>query len=342
MFRCLFVFLWLALPASAGAKVWCGGTAAAPAKRLDIITSATGAAPYVNLAPDDAKGAWLVDYGATDSSVNRLGNLPATDPRWVGTDKKRMRLRNFDFPYVNGSQEVANLPRSISEAGVGIQHGVIGTDLLGRQTIEFHYENPRDQHMLVSSPGCILSNQGFFQILQAGYFGTKPEHYSMQGVNVPVVFAELRKADGTLAASKFPAQLDTGMADTVWSRTVYVNDALWTKIKTNEAISIGKLDVNQCNSSAKLEVWVLPGTQLQITDQAGYGLTKDPMFPAYYIVPLKQEPIDSPCGGIATRTTPAAMIGSSFLRSFGTIVVDPGAFTDGGAIWIRMPELPTP
>jgi hypothetical protein len=210
------VLLLLGSPASAGAKVWCSGTATAPAKQLEIMTSAAGAVPYVNLAPDDAKGAWLIDHGATETSVNRLGDLPATDSRWLGTEKKRMRLRNFDFPYASADHEVFNLPRAISEAGVGLQHGVIGTDLLSRQTIEFHYENPRNQHMLVSSPGCVLANQGFFQILKAGYFGMKPEHYSTQGMNVPVVFAEFRKADGTLAASKIPAQLDTGMADMVW------------------------------------------------------------------------------------------------------------------------------
>jgi hypothetical protein len=126
------------------------------------------------------------------------------------------------------------------------------------------------------------------------------------------------------------------------ARTVYVNDALWKKIKTSQAVPLGKLAVDQCNSSAKLEVWALPGIQLQIADQAGFGLTKDPMFPAYYIVPLKQEPVGSPRGGIATRTTPAAMLGSSFLRSFGTVVIDPGAFTSGGAVWIKMPDIPAP
>lgn len=338
MIRCSLALLLLSFSVSAGAKTWCTGTTAEPAKRLEILTSAAGAAPYVTLSPDDAKGAWLIDYGATASSVNRLGNLSASDPRWVGTDRKQMRLRRFDFPYESANQEVANLPRAISEDGVGLQHGVIGTDVLGKHTVELHYEDPREQHLLVSKPGCVLSDQGFFQILQAGYFGSKPDHHSVQGVNVPVVFTSFERADGTFSASKIPAQLDTGMADTVWPRTVYVNEALWTKINTAKAVRIGILGVNQCDGSTNLEVWALPDTQLQVTDQTGFWLTK---YPAHYIVPLKQIPVSSECGGIATMTTPAAQIGASFLRSFGTVVIDPAAFPNGGAVWIKMPQAPT-
>ena len=281
--RWLIALLLLPVSTTAGAKTWCGGTASEPARRLEMATSAAGAAPYVMLSPDDAKGAWLVDYGATASSVNRLGGLAPTDPRWVGTDMKRMRLRNFDFPYAGATTEVANLPRSVSEDGVGVQHGVVGTDLLAQRTVEFHYENPRDQHMLVSGPGCVLANQGFFQILQAGYFGARPQHYVAQGVNVPVVFTAFEKGDGTLSATVVPAQLDTGMAATVWPRTIYVNAALWAKIRTANAVQVGTLGVKQCTGSANLAAWVLPDTKLQITDQTGYWMTK---YPAFYVVPL--------------------------------------------------------
>ena len=337
--RWLTMLVLLLLGAPAAANTWCAGTASQPARRLEVTTSAAGAAPYVTLSPEDAEGAWLVDFGATASSVSRLGKLPASDPRWVGPDLKRIRLRNFDFPHASPTTEVLNLPRQISEDGVGVQHGVVGSDVLAQRAIEFHYEDPRDQHLLVSAPGCILANQGFFQILQAGYFGTKTQHYAAQGVNVPVVFAAFEYRDGTLAASLVPAQLDTGMADAVWPRTVYVNSALWAKIRTPGAVRVGTLEVTQCVGSASLPVWVLPDVKLQITDQTGYWMTK---YPAFYVVPLDPASASSPCRGIATMSVPAAQLGASFLRSFGTVVVDAGAFPTGGAVWIRMPQAPTP
>lgn len=330
----------LGTPSLAWAQTtWCPGSAEEPARRLEVMTSAAGAAPYVTLSPVGGEGAWLIDYGATASSANRLDHLPASDPRWVDASRTDLRLSGFDFPFSPPQQVVANLPRAISEDGVGLQQGVIGTDLLSHRTVEIHYERPEDQHLLVTNTSCLMAGRGFFLIRQAGYFGSKPEHFVTQGVNVPVVFIGFERADGIVSAARTPAQLDTGMADTVWPRTIYVNAALWRTIKTDGAVRQGQLSVKQCDGSANLEVWSLPASQLQVTDESGLWMTK---YPAFYVVPLAQLPGTSACGGIATMSAPAAQLGASFLRTFGTVVVDPAAYPDGGAVWIRMPQVPEP
>jgi hypothetical protein len=348
MMRCLpFCLLWLAVPiegARGQADTVCAGTPAEPARRLALKTGPAASAPYADLTVDGITGPWLLDYGATATSVSHHGPLDPRDPRWTGPAHEKLRLSGFSMPFAGtGPREFWYYPRDMRLPGVGVQRGVVGTDIFKDVTAEFHFEDAGDAHVLFSRGRCVAP-AGFWRISQEGYFGTRPRVRAPYIPNVPVVFIEFEAFDGTLAGARAFAQLDPGFDDLIWRYSVGVNERLFTRLESlaPAPVKVGEIPTRNCgNQDVRRPVYVLPGQRLRIEDEHQGWMTK---FEAIYIIRIEDEPPGT-CNGIGTMPEPAAVLGASFLRAFGTTVIVPEARRDAngfsiGEMWIRMPRQP--
>src|SRR5687768_8137157 len=104
------------VPGTAWAQVRCPGT------RLDVLAPPISSEPYVQLQIGQRTGPFLIDYAATESSVE-----PAI---WGPSSGGSMSLSGPAWPGVPGTNTYRTLARNVRYRGVGQQHGVIGTDIL--------------------------------------------------------------------------------------------------------------------------------------------------------------------------------------------------------------------
>ena len=123
----LLASLTIATEPSGAEITICGGIPEA------IDTSLSGE-PFANLELGGRRGFFLIDTGGTDSLVDmqRYGRSVAA----------KISLTGFSIPSVwDGIFTAADLHSFSNPAGGG-ELGVVGTDLLSRLSIEFHYEQP--------------------------------------------------------------------------------------------------------------------------------------------------------------------------------------------------------
>jgi hypothetical protein len=334
----LLAFLVAVRPAALYAQLVCPGTAQQPARQLSVRTAPGGSAPYVDLGLAGVSGPWLIDYGATASSISHHSS-PAPAP---GTQVSRA---GFTMPFANpGAQNFWYYPRDIRVPGVGVQRGVVGTDLLKDMIGEFHYENAHAVSVAFSNTPCPTPGGAFWSISQEGYFGTNPRLRASHIPNVPVVFVEWQDTTGALAGARTFAQIDPGFDDVVWRHTIAVNERLFARLDTlsPRPVKLGEIQTTNClGQTIRPQVYALPERELRIEDQTGAWMWKTP---AFYVVRYPDEPPGT-CNGITTMPEPAAQLGASFLRTFGTTVIHPEVRRDAqgrsiGEVWIRMPQQP--
>jgi hypothetical protein len=314
---------------AAQAQSLCGGTP------LKLKTPTLSAVPYVELGLDGKTGPWLIDYGNTGSAVS--------SGFWSEPSRgKPVELAGFTFPTAPaGKRPFPVHAMSERPIGIGAPHGVVGTDILRTATVEFHFDDANQPMAFISRPGCDpqkVWDKGFFRIRQKGFFGSSGSGSTLS--NVPVVYIQLeeRTLDAKKPEPAAPkkaglvwAQIDTGYDDSFWPYTIDINEAYLAELKKlNPApVLIGIARIGGCNNeTSNREVYTMPGWKLRIADETGITMRSRWFDGFYFIVKPKQ----TSCGGIGPMAVPAAQLGASFLRAFGTTIVMP----DSGDVFLKV------
>lgn len=126
-----------------------------------MLDTSVGSSPFVFMRLADREGWFLIDTGATYSSV---------DARTFGfRPGAKVNLSGSSLPTIGGGVfRVADLTHSKAP---GTHVGTIGTDFLSRRTVEVHYDT-RKPYMVISEQPCSsqqLINAGFIPIGQRGH-----------------------------------------------------------------------------------------------------------------------------------------------------------------------------
>ena len=177
------------------------------------------------------------------------------------------------------------------------------------------------RHIWARSPAARRRSRraGLTPIAQNGFFSSDPKKISAGLPNVPVVFLRLGEV-------RVWAQIDTGYEDSVYARSVDINQALFDRlvrsgIKMNRTDDI---DVWTCDGRESRAVYRLKGAPLTIENERGKPIVETEDF--HLIV----KPADA-CGGIADLSEPAAQLGASFLLLFRTVIFDPRSSRRSGS-----------
>jgi hypothetical protein len=168
----------------------CGGR---PYKRMSVPN---GASPFVELTAEGITGPFLLDYGATRSSLSAAafpgpeGSIRTAEISLPGIERAEFHLARYDL---------------MVQPGKG-QLGVIGDDLLSRLTVELH-----ESAAFLGADSCrpeALMARGMTAVAQNGFFSSDPSKIRTGFPNVPVVFLRLGEV-------RVWAQIDTGYEDSV-------------------------------------------------------------------------------------------------------------------------------
>lgn len=289
----------------------CGGR---PSARVGVPN---GTSPYVELTADGVTGPFLLDYGATQSSLSAEA--------FAGADGS-MRTASISLPGVERGEFHLARYGLLRQPEKG-QLGVIGANLLSRLTVQL-----TANAVYLSAEPCRperLIARGLVPISQNGFFSSEPSATDARLPNVPVVFVRL----GEVRAF---AQIDTGYEDAVYAHSVDINQALFERlvqsgIKLDKA---GDVDVWTCDGRERRPRYAVGDHALEIEDEQSRPIAQTDDF--HLIV----KPPDA-CGGIADMTEPAAQVGASFLGLFSTIVFDPkNATVWVGGVAVKSQEAP--
>ncbi len=275
-------------------------------RRYDITRFPNSLAPHIALTAAGVSGEFLLDYGATRSSLS--ADAFAMSARSVRTaaislpsfEKGDFRLARYDQPVQSGRRQL----------------GVIGTDFLSLLTAQF-----TGGAVFLGDRPCdskALSARGLVPVSQAGFFSSDLSTIRAGLPNVPVVYLRL----GGVRAW---AQIDTGYADTVYPRSVDINEALYDRLAAS-GIRLERLrdiGVWTCEGRESRPVYAVRDRVLRIENEQARPIVETESF-ALIVKPANG------CGGIGAMSTPAAQLGASFLKLFGTIVFDPKSAT----IWL--------
>jgi hypothetical protein len=302
------------------AAVLSGGPAAAeqglcPGTVFDINFDPPhhGYVPFIRLELEKQRGLFMIDTGATLSSANIdvFG-----EERYDGEP-----LRGFSFP--NAAEGVFFRRQMLRGPNGEAMLGIVGLDLLGLHTIELHY-NAVPPFLVIGPPSCPTERlSGFVPIDQSGFFSIIPEHSAPDIANVPIVFVRLGEV-------RAPAQLDSGYADVpAGLGPLQVNDAFLGRLRAAGVGSsvVGTIHKTDCRlEQREVENLSVEGQQLEITAESSASLLFS------YADPVLQTKPRDDCGGIADfASRPFGLLGASYLKNWGTVVIDPGT----EKVWLR-------
>jgi len=278
----------------------CGGR---PYARISVPD---GASPYVELTADGVTGPFLLDYGATRSSLSAAS--------FSGPDGST-RTAAISLPGIERADFHLARYYLLLQPGNG-QLGVLGDDLLSQFTVQL-----TDSTAFLSAETCrpeALMARGLTPVAQSGFFSSDPSKVGSGLPNVPVVF--LRLGD-----IRVWAQIDTGYEDFVYSRSIDINQALFDRLVGSgvEINRIDDIDVRTCEGRERRPVYRVENRPLSIENEQGKRIVDTEDF--YLIV----KPANA-CGGIADLPEPAAQLGASFLSLFGAVIFDPKTTT----VWL--------
>jgi hypothetical protein len=278
----------------------CGGRPYATTRVAD------GASPYVELAADGINGPFLLDYGATRSSLSAAA--------FKGTEGTPRRVA-ISLPGIESADFHLARYDLLLQPGKG-QLGVIGDDLLSRFTVQL-----TESTAYLGAQSCrpeALIARGLTPVAQNGFFSFDPSQIRAGLPNVPVLFLRLGEVHAW-------AQIDTGYEDAVHPRSVDVNQALFDRlVQSGIAMTrIDDIDVWTCEGRERRPVYRVTDRKLVIEDERGTQIAEAGDF--HLIV----KPANT-CGGIADMTEPAAQLGASFLRLFRVVIFDPKTAT----VWL--------
>ena len=271
----------------------CGGR---PYARVSVPN---GASPYVELTADGVTGPFLLDYGATRSSLSaasfsgRDGSIKTAAISLPGIERANFHLARYYL---------------LLQPGNG-QLGVLGDDLLSQFTVQL-----TDSTAFLSAETCrpeALMARGLTPVAQSGFFSSDPSKVGSGLPNVPVVF--LRLGD-----IRVWAQIDTGYEDFVYSRSIDINQALFDRLVSGGAKldRVNDIDIWTCDGREHRPVYRIKDRPLRIENEQGkrIAVTED-----FHLIAKSP----NSCGGIADMAEPAAQLGASFLGLFGDVIFDP-------------------
>lgn len=293
------VCLWSAI-ARADDQTVCGG------QSVPLQIDQAGS-PIAHLSLDGRDSDFLIDTGSTLSIIDAY--------TFRIFQSERVTLKGFTLPTVNeGSFQVWHW----------LAHGrsIIGTDILRTRTVEIHY-GPSEPYLALSDGPCsapTLETAGFARIDQQGYYGTEALH---KKTTLPVVFVRI----GRVSA---PFYLDSGRADFADGGLLAVNGP-YHDLLEKDGVAMERYStshVSDCRGRAS-EADVVRTKSVQLAILSGLGGAE---VASYDVPKLMVMPEGSMCGRADELARPFGLIGSSFLRKWGTVVIDP--FNE--AVWIKL------
>ena len=279
----------------------CGGT------RYELSGLQNGPTPAIALIVAGVSGPFLLDYGATRSSLSAEAfSGPAGSVRTAA-----ISLPSFgrgDFKLASYGQPLQGPKQRL---------GIIGTDFLSLLSAQFS-GNAVNLGAQACDPKA-LSARGLVPVAQTGFFSSDVSKVASGRPNVPVVFLRLGEVHAW-------AQIDTGYADSVYPHSVDINEALYGRLVASGVKMERTADVGvwTCEGRESRRAYVAEGSALGIENERGERIVETGRFHLIVKPP-------NGCGGIAAMATPAAQLGASFLKLFGTIVFDPKNET----VWLK-------
>jgi len=277
----------------------CGGI------RYERDSVRNGSPPTIELSADGVSGPFLLDFGATTSSLSaRVFATPTETEKSVKLSLPSFQHGIFKLKRYSGARQL----------------GVIGTDFLSLLSVQI-----TESAVFLGEQPCqptTMRAQGFVPISQLRYFSSDHSALDARHPNVPIVFLRL-------GAVRVWAQIDTGYDDAIYPHSVDINQALYERlIKDGMRLrQVSRITVSTCEGQETRPVYALMDNSLDNslvveTDQA-QPIVRTGNF---YLI-LKQA---NGCGGIGAMAEPAAQLGASFLRLFRAIVFDPKSKT----VWL--------
>jgi hypothetical protein len=282
------------------------GEALCDGRRYEMSVVPNGTSPHIRLSADGISGQFLLDYGATRSSLSASafaasdGSVRNAALSLPSFDGGNFDLRRYDLPLQTTERQL----------------GVIGTDFLSLFSVQI-----TGSAVFLGAQHCqpnALRAHGLIPIAQNGFFSSDPSMIDGGHPNVPVLFL-------SLGGVHTWAQIDTGYDDTVYIHSVDINKALYERLVNNgiKLERIAGISVSTCESRERRNVYTVKGRSLVIETDRAKPIKRTEIF---HLI-LKSA---NRCGGIGAMTTPAAQLGASFLQLFGTVVFDPGS----GTVWL--------
>lgn len=269
-----------------------------------LVRQGSSPLPRIVLATGAQSGAFLLDYGATQSSLNLSPHAGASDGHARESSEHDV-VTTFDLPTFSQGR-FARQPSSGA--------GVVGTDFLSLLSADFEFGQTAARVILGAAPcnADQLRADGLVSIDQAGYFTSAPERLGRERPNVPVAFLGL----GPLTVA---AQIDTGYDDAVYPPSIDINATLFDRLK-QAGVGLQRLadvQVATCHEAVTRPAYRLLET-VRLTTREGEALRE---LSGMTLI-VKET---GSCGGIGHMSEPAAQIGMGFLRRIGRVVFDPKA-----------------
>jgi len=282
----------------------CGG------QRFAIETAPGGLSPYITLEANGQAGAFLLDYGASFSTVS-ADRFPAWGPG--ATITARFSLPTFSTARFELARYWAQ------RAPSGGQLGVVGTDFLSLLTADFSF-SPGAKTVLLGEASCSaddLRRRGLQPVRQTGFFSSDPGRLSDGHLNIPILY--LRIGGVTTWA-----QIDTGYDDTELRPSIDINEPLYQRLLA-AGVRLeprGTVSVSTCSGTEPRSAYTV--ANVQVETETGSVIAK--LGP----VALIRKPSNG-CGGVAGLASPAAQASASIVAALEVIVFDPRAET----VWIK-------
>jgi hypothetical protein len=261
--------------------------------------------PIAHLALAGKEGDFLIDTGSTMSIVNAdsFGIIPHS----------LVTLKGFSLPTV---------AEASFRAWDWLAHdrSIIGTDILRTRTIEIRY-GPSEPYLALSDGPCAaagLESAGFARIDQRGYYGIDETHKPA----LPVVFVRI----GTVTAPFF---LDTGRADFGDGGLLAVSEP-YRDLLAKAGVAMRHVTtshISDCRGEDSEAEVVRLTERLGIRGQAGGADLASYDTPSLLVLPD-----GAVCGNRDAPAKPFGLLGSSFLRKWGTVIIDPFSH----AVWLKL------
>ena len=240
LLACALAFAVFANARDPGSAALCGGERYALEGPPDSLT------PTIALTADGVQGAFLLDTGATQSSLSAdafssaAGSVRTASISLPTFERGDFRLARYDAPARSGSGRL----------------GVIGTDFLSLLTAQFI----RGAVYLGDKPceAKALRARGLVPVSETGFFSSDLSTIGAGLANVPVVYLRL----GEVRAW---AQIDTGYADTVIPHSVDINEALYDRLVASgvRLERVADIGVLTCEGRESRRVYAVRGGRLR-------------------------------------------------------------------------------